>query len=191
MDLTQLAVARTLYQPSANCRRGHWHCDSVRQASVAGVGLRCKFFAAGRGRWLAFTAGLLCPQPHRRNANSAEKQRRGGAVYASKTDESAALQDFLGGLHEAMASLQRMAGMAGMATCLLRILRFLRLGCPVPQRHAGASAMEVPVVPLPYSRRVFASSWLVAITTGVAALHGQTMCAVLCFFVLFGTVPWR
>ena len=108
--------------------------------------------------------------------------------------------------------------------------------CKVPQRNAGTSAMEVPVVPLPYSRRVFASSWLVAITTGrgpktlstcnadfkgqvsvdllcllkrsgeqkglgnrkqftlatersfllcqgVAALHGQTMCAVLCFFV--------
>jgi len=106
----------------------------------------------------------------------------------------------------------------------------------VPQRNAGTSAMEVPVVPLPYSRRVFASSWLVAITTGrgpkrlstcnadfkgqvsvdllcllkrfggqnelgnrkrftlatersfllcqgVAALHGQTMCAALCFFV--------
>eukprot|EP00913_Durusdinium_trenchii_P034980 g32721.t1 len=48
------------------------------------------------------------------------------------------------------------------------------------------------VVPLPYSRRVFASSWLVAITTGLAALHGQMMCCFLCFLVLFGTVNyWR
>lgn len=58
-----------------------------------------------------------------------------------------------------------------------------------PLRRAGA---EGPVVPLPYSQRVFASSWLVAITTGVAALHGQVMCSFLCSLVLFGTANyWR
>ncbi|CAJ1428262.1 unnamed protein product [Effrenium voratum] len=66
--------------------------------------------------------------------------------------------------------------------------------CGAPERQdvaEGRRSAEV-VVPLPYSRRVFASSWLVAITAGLAALHGQFLCSALCLLVLLGTVNyWR
>eukprot|EP00439_Symbiodinium_sp_Y106_P051021 s183_g6.t1 len=59
-------------------------------------------------------------------------------------------------------------------------------------RLSAQDAEGTVVVPLPYSRRVFWSSWLVAITTGVAALHRCWICSCLCFLVLFGTVNyWR
>lgn len=65
------------------------------------------------------------------------------------------------------------------------------LRCRLPPRRVAAAG-DPPVVPLPFSRRVFASSWLVAITTIIAALHGQVLCAFLCSLVLFGTVNyWR